>query len=183
MGEFLQNMIILDCDEAAAKAAIKKISQISDSSMLELIPDRCRFQEFPKGTSILLNHECCGYDPFTQQVSELTQKPVMLLYIYDGDFLGYFFYDKGEMLDYFMPMPDYFEESPEDDSREPGGQSSLIASYFHIEEESIKHYLVPWSIETMEDFEQKAYEEDECEIGSWQMTDFMKKLGFPYEWD
>ena len=45
MGEFLQNMIILDCDEAEAKAAIKKISQISDSSMLELIPRSVPFPE------------------------------------------------------------------------------------------------------------------------------------------
>lgn len=184
MGMFLQNVIMLDCDEATAKAAIKKAEQISDSSMLELVPEECQFQQFPKGTSILLNDRCCGYEPLAQTLSEAAMKPVMLLYIYDDDFWGYCFYDKGELLDTFTPMPDYFEDASEEDRREIAGKSSLIASYFQIKEEEIQNYLVSWTEDIMEDFEAKAYEDDECgQCDCWQMIDFMRKLGFPYEWD
>lgn len=185
MGLFLQNVLLLDCDEKTAKAALKKAEQISDSSMLELVPEECQFQQFPKGVSILLNDHCCGYDALAQLLSETTMKPVMLLYIYDDDFWGYCFYDKGEVLDVFTPLPDYFETASEKDRRESSGNSSIIASYFDIEEDSIKNYLVSWEDMIMEDdFEARAYADDECgQCDCWQMVDFMRKLGFPYEWD
>ncbi|MCI9595441.1 MAG: hypothetical protein HFG51_15225 [Lachnospiraceae bacterium] len=184
MGMFLQNVLILDCDEMTAKAALKKVEQISDSSMLELVPNECRFQQFPKGISILLNDRCCGYDSLAQILSETTMKPVMLLYIYDDDFWGYCFCDKGKPLDVFTPMPDYFEEVSEKTRQEVSGDSSLIASYFKVDEEEIKNYLIIWDEEKMENFEEKAYPDDECgQCDSWQVVDFMRKLGFPYEWD
>ena len=157
MGLFLQNVILLDCDEKTAKAALKKAEQISDSSMLELVPEECQFQQFPKGVSILLNDH----------------------------FWGYCFYDKGEVLDVFTPLPDYFETASEKDRRESSGNSGIIASYFDIEEDSIKNYLVSWEDLIMEDdFEARAYADDECgQCDCWQMVDFMRKLGFPYEWD
>lgn len=192
MGMFLQNVIMLDCDESTAKAALKKAEQISDSSMLELVPEECKFQKFPKGVSILLNDRCCGYDPLAQLLSETTMKPVMLLYIYDDDFWGYCFYDKGEPIDLFTPLPDYFEEASDEGEHEPlkegqeeiFGKSDVIASYFQIDEEDIKNYLISWTDKIMDDFEAKAYPDDECgQCDCWQMIDFMRRLGFPYEWD
>lgn len=185
MGMFLQNIILLDCDEKTAKAALKKVEQTSDSSMLELVPDECQFQQFPKGVSVLLNDRCCGYDSLAQVLSKTTMKPVMLLYIYDDDFWGYFFYNKGEVLDVFTPLPDYFETASEKDRQKNSGNSSIIASYFHIDEASIKNYLVPWTDKLEEeDFDARAYADDECgQCDCWQMVDFMRKLGFPYEWN
>ena len=48
---------------------------------------------------------------------------------------------------------------------------------------SIDNYLRFWTEEVFEEEGKKAYADDEFDIGEdWQMADFMRKLGYPYEW-
>ena len=84
---------------------------------------------------------------------------VMLLYIYDEDFWGYFLYDKGKEIDRFSPEPEYF--GGDGNSVKYKGSAEKIAKYFGISKESIEKYLINWTDEHYDEGDIKAYENDE----------------------
>lgn len=177
MGLFLQTAILPGCGEEKARSAVSALAQKDGS--LELDVSGCKFFSSSKGVQILFNENCAGYDSLSDGLSELTAGPVMLLYIYDGDFWGYFFCDNGTELDRFTPMPDYFGE---DEDPGPSGNAALIAERFGVPEEVVARYLVEWTDEDFEG-EHRACEDDEFHIGDcWQTVDFMAKLGWSYPW-
>lgn len=180
MGLFLQTVIIPNCKESVAQAALERVEQNSD---FDLVSADCLYRENANGITILLNERCYGYEELAASVSKEVAQPVLLLYIYDEDYWGYYLYAEGEELDCFNPMPDYFEEVSEQERKRVAGNSAVLAKYFDVNEALIKDYLVLWTEERMEDYESKAYEDDEFkQCHCWQMADFMKKLGYPYEW-
>lgn len=179
MGLFLQIVLVLDENEAAVKAVLE---QIEKEDSMDVIASECRFQSRPKGTAVLLNEHCTGYEDLAQTLSERLTRPVLLLYIYDEDFWGYYFHVNGRALDCFQTIPDYFSDGSEEEALDAVGNSGLIAKVFGIEEAEIEKYITVRTEEQMEDLEGKAYEGDEFGQGDcWQMADFMRKLGFPYE--
>lgn len=196
MGLFLQTAVIPDCSEDEVKNAVAAVAETysqeletlgSDDApeypIINLIPDECRYQASERGVCILFNEDCIGYEALAGAVSKELGNAVLLLYIYDGDYWGYFLYDNGAEIDRFVPMPDYFEEVSEADMQQMKGNADVIAKYFHVDKDSFEKYLVFWTGDMMDDYSAKAYEDDEfgqCE--DWQMTDFMRKLGYLYEW-
>lgn len=187
MGLFLQTAIIPDCSETEARETLEKIARGlsgETDTIVDLIPNECQYKTFVGGVTILFNEDCIGYEGLAEAISKESGKTVLVLYIYDGDYWGYHLFDNGTELDRFEPMPDYFEEVSEEKKQKVTGNAKLISDYFHVEESSIKNYLVFWTEEMMEDYEKKAYEDDEFgQCDCWQMTDFMKRLGYPYEWE
>ena len=111
MGAFINVLVVQNRSGEAVRNALETLG---DNPAWNLIPGQCRYQERGGGVSVLLSDMCSGYDAMTQELSKELACPVMLCYIYDGDFWGYFFFDSGEHLDAFMPMPYYFEEMPEE---------------------------------------------------------------------
>lgn len=185
MGMFLQTMIIPDIPEDQVKSAVEKVAkEQAEGESMGLVPRECRYQVHDRGVSVLLNDDCVGFEDLASVLSKETGRPVMMLYIYDGDFWGYFLLENGEIKDTFNPMPDYFEEIPEEEKESMKGNAALLAEYFHVDAASVEKYLVFWTEDMLEKEGQKAYEEDEFEVGEdWQMADFMRSLGYPYEWE
>lgn len=178
MGLFLQTAIIQNCKKDEVE---KVVRELADVSRFGLVPEECDYVVFDKGVSILFNDHCIGYEKLAEAISKEVKRPVMLLYIYDEDFWGYFLYDNGEEIDWFSPMPDCLEEISEDEYKKFSGNSRIISKYFGVDEDIIKKYLVYWTEELMDDYDAKAYEDDEFEqCNCWQMVDFMKKIGYPY---
>lgn len=186
MGVFLQTAIIPDCKEAEAREAVERVAQklsCEKYEITDLIPEECQFKVQGKGISILFNEDCVGYEFLAEAISKEAGKAVLLLYIYDDDFWGYFLYENGSQIDQFNPMPDCLEEVSEEERQEMKGNAKAISEYFHVEEALIEKYLVYWTEEMLEGEETKAYEEDEfVQCDCWQLADFMRKLGYPYEW-
>ncbi len=179
MGLFLQTALVLNKNEAGIKAALERIEK--DAS-LDVVASECKFQSRQKGTAVLLNENCMGYEELAETLSDELVRPVLLLYIYDEDFWGYYFYENGKSLDCFQTVPDYFSDGSEEEALAAVGNSGLIAKYFGIEESEIEKYLAARTEEQLEFSAGKAYEDDEFEQDDcWQMADFMRKLGFPYE--
>jgi len=187
------------CKEAEAREAIQAVADkyacsfdelesgdydedcIEDDMLIsELIPDECQYVESARGVSILINDGCIGHDSLAKAVSKETGKAFLLLYIYDGDYWGYWLYENGNAIDEFNPIPDYFEKASEKKIQKVKGNAEIIARYFDVEKASIEKYLVRWPEEMIG---KKAYEDDEFEYGDWQMADFMRKLGYPYEFN
>lgn len=199
MGLFLQVALMPGCKEAEAREAIQAVADkyacsfdelesgdydedcIEDDMLIsELIPDECQYVESAHGVSILINDGCIGHDSLAKAVSKETGKAFLLLYIYDGDYWGYWLYENGNAIDEFNPIPDYFEKASEKKIQKVKGNAEIIARYFDVEKASIEKYLVRWPEEMIG---KKAYEDDEFEYGDWQMADFMRKLGYPYEFN
>lgn len=183
MGLFLQTAIIKQCSEEKAREILSKL----EGDEFELDTKQCQFDEKNGGVVILFNEDCiCAYDKLAKAVSAQTDGPVMVLFIYDDDFWGYYLYQNGKELDFFMPMPDYFgdiDEVPEEEICECAGNSQVVAEAFGIEEASVKGYLKLWDEEMLGNYDSKAYEDDEFgQCDCWQMADFMRRLGFSYEW-
>ena len=61
----------------------------------------------------------------------------------------------------------------------------MIAERFHVPEAEIERYLTVWPMDIWDaDEPPKAYESDGCSQGDcWQMSYFMDKLGYPYDWE
>lgn len=195
MGLFLQTAIIPDCSETEVRNAVTAVAEQYSQELeaphtdelkydiIDLIPKECKYQSAPNGISILFNEDCIGYDSLAGALSEELDKAVLLLYIYDGDYWGYFLYDKGLEIDQFVPIPDYFEKATEKELQQKKGNAGIIAKYFHVDKASIEKYIVFWTNSMRRSYSEKAYADDEfgqCE--DWQMADFMRKLGYPYEW-
>lgn len=173
MGLFLQ--ITLFPKGEAAKCQ-KALQQCSGDPQLSVQTDACCWSQYPKGTAVLLNPDCCDYETLAEKLSCLLDSPVMVLYIYDEDFWGYYLWKNGTEVDEFASLSDYFREGEPPDK--PGNLQKVSQS-FEVEPESIEHYLIPWSEERTGSY---AYKTDEAAIGDcWQMADFMKALGFEYD--
>lgn len=180
MGLFLQTAIIPDCEVWEVQEAVKNVEEWLDT----LDSAQCSYRKSERGSTVLFNEDCCGYEELAMELSENLSSPVLLLYIYDEDFWGYYFYEKGVELDRFSPMPDYFEDCTPQERQRCAGNSALLARYFSVEQESIKRYLTQWTSDMViqyEEDEERAYPDDEFgQCDCWQMADFMRKLGFPY---
>lgn len=174
MGLFLDLAILPGCTKEQAIKAVKAAAEENDKFCIE--PSACQYIEQSNGAIILFNERIVGYDSLAAFLSIAIDGKVLYPYIYDDDFWGYYFYDKGQELDSFMAEPDYFGE----DQMGGTGNAELIAKSFGVGRQSIEKYLMSWTEEMYEE-EAFAYEEDEsgyCDC--WQMTDFMAKIGYPY---
>lgn len=172
MGLFLETAILPGCTKKQAQSAVQRAAEANDAFCIEL--SECRFVENKKGTSIVFNEGIVGFDSLAAVLSA-DVGTVLYLYIYDEDFWGYYFYDKGEQLDSFMTEPDYFGDEAEGSN----GNAELIAKAFGIKTQDIERYLMAWTEEMYEE-EAAAYESDEfAYCDTWQMADFITKLGFP----
>ena len=86
-----------------------------------------------RGTQALIAGEL-AFDALAKELSRLSQNPVMLLYLCDGDFWGYDFYG-GKEEDHFSTMPDYFDSISQAEKERlagnpavPGGVVSHLGS-------------------------------------------------------
>lgn len=178
MGLFLQTAAILDCGANEARQALKPME-----ARYSIDVSACKFEENSKGVLILFSDHCSGYDDLALELSAALQKCVLLAYIYDEDFWGYYLCVNGALVDTFSPMPDYFEEVSAEDRAKVSGNSTAVANAFGIPAETIGRYLTEWTDEMMDDYDKKSYADDEYgQCDCWQIADFLKRLDFPYLW-
>ena len=182
MGLFLNVVIVQGGTKETVESVFKQLS--ASNPEWELVPEACRFSPREQGVMVLLNENCIGFDSLGKSCSEALKCPVMLSYIYDGDYWGYYLFVKGREVDCYSAIPDYFEELPEQELQKFAGKSDVIAEYFHVARERVSKYLQRWTAELLEQAEESfAYDGDEYSIGTdWQMADFLAAIGWPYEW-
>lgn len=175
MGLFSQTILFPGGGISECRTALEKAAEIPD---LYVDFEKCFWHLYAKGPAVLLNDDCCGYEDLAKNLSASVVCPVMLIYIYDDDFWGYFLFQKGIMKDEFASVTDYFKKgSP---PNKPG-RAGIVSQLFDVPVKSIERYVIP--IQYGEDYTDLfAYETDTSPIGdSWQMADFMNALGFDYD--
>ena len=181
MGVFLQTALFPGCAESIAREAVETAAK---NSAFQLDPKTCRYAQSYEGTQVLMEGDCLGFATLARALSDLSENPVMLLYIYDGDFWGYDFYG-GKEEDHFRTRPDAFGPvGPREKQRLSGNPAALSGWLPTWDMEMMRRYLVHWSDLDEEELEETACPGDQFLYGDcWQMTDFMAQLGFPWAFD
>lgn len=182
MGVFLQYALFPGCDEASARAAV----EVAEKAGFVIGQKKCRYAQSYEGTQVLMEGDDLGFAPLAKALSDAAANPVMLLYIYDGDFWGYDFYG-GQEEAHFSTLPDYFGPVTQEEKVRLSGNPAALTGWFPIQNiHAVKCYLVHWSDLDEEelDGEQFALVGDQFPYGDcWQVTDFAVRLGFPWHFD
>lgn len=171
MGVFLQTALFPGCDESIAREAVETAAK---NPVFQIDPKTCRYAQSYEGTQVLMEGDCLGFATLAKTLSDLSENPVMLLYIYDGDFWGYDFYG-GKEEDHFRTRPDAFGPvSPREKQRLSGNPAALSGWLPTWDTGMMRRYLVHWSDLDEEELEETAYPDDQFPYGDcWQMTDFI----------
>ena len=181
MGLFLQTALFPGCDESIARDAVEAAAK-NPAFYIDL--EACRYAQSYEGTQVLIEGDNLGFAPLAKALSDASENPVLLLYIYDGDYWGYDFYG-GDEEDHFNTLPDYFGPvSPEEKQRLTGNPAALSGWLPTWDTGMMRRYLVHWSDLDEDAMEETACPDDRFTYGDcWQMTDFMARLGFPWAFD
>ena len=172
MGLFLYVFAFPGGKEETCRAALERKIENADHNIR---PKDCQWHMFPKGPAVQLNDGAVGLD-YAEPLSRVLSRPVLLAYIYDGDFWGCELWHKGRELDQFASVHDYFDKGQPPDRP---GDAELMARLFGVEPERIRRYLTPWRSDAVDEY---AYEGDASAMGDcWQMADFLGALGFDYD--
>jgi len=182
MGVFLQYALLPGCDEADARAAVEAAVKAAG---FPIDIGACRFARSYEGTQVLLG-DSLGFAPLAEALSKAAINPVMLLYIYDGDFWGYDFYGGNEE-DHFCTRPDCLGPVSQDEKQRLEGNPQALAGWFPFQDAGvIRRYLLHWSDEDEDELEGAGFacHGDQYPYGDcWQVTDFAARLGFPWPFD
>jgi hypothetical protein len=116
--------------------------------------------------------------------------------VYDGDYWTHVLFDRGEEVDRFASVPDYFaEDEAEADQlkREYAGNPAAVAAAVGVDVAQVAPYLtvVPEDDEELDAEEEsmaagrgRAFPDDEHDLdGTWVFVDFWRRLGIPYSGD
>lgn len=177
MGVFLQNALFPGCDKSTARAAVEAAAQ-NPEFCIDL--ENCKYAQSYEGTQVLMESGTLGFAPLAKALSDASKNPVMLLYIYDGDYWGYDFY-VGKEEDHFSTRPDYFGPVSQEEKKRLSGNPAILTGWFPTwDVGKLQRYLVHWSNRT-DELGETACPNDQFLYGDcWQMTDFAARLGFPW---
>lgn len=135
-------------------------------------------------TTVLYPDGFADWDDLSKFLSLELKTPVFSFHIHDGDLWMLVAFIDGKEAAWFNPIPDYWEEVNDEERSRWAGNAQLVASLVpNLAAGSIERYFVPWTEDVLA-AEQKSYNDDEFPIGvDWQLTDFMRRLGFVYPLD
>ncbi|MCC9604525.1 hypothetical protein LOC68_27590 [Blastopirellula sp. JC732] len=187
MGLFLSMSGVIGKDAAAVEKALAAFAAekegefaqaertIEDEDCLVLAGEGDR-------VSILYPSDFFDWDAASQYLSRVLSTPVFSFHIHDEDLWMYLLFRKGQPIDAFNPIPDYWDDnlSEEEIFYWSGNARQVAQAVPGVASEEIENYLKRWEDPDYEEM-QKAYADDEFAAADcWQLLDFLKKLGFEY---
>ena len=134
--------------------------------------------------TVMYPGEFVQWDDASQHLSKALDTSVFSLHIHDEELWMYVLFAKGEQVDQFNPVPDYWQKKmPKSDKLVWAGNAVVVAQHWPgVVSESICNYLFEWDRDVGDS--DNAYDDDEFPFNDcWQMTDFMGRLGLVYPID
>jgi hypothetical protein len=120
MGGFLVNLHVKHEALKSVKAALQKL------------PGAVGYVTEPKQGWVSVYESRCSdqatdwIQEVTQSLSRDTQSTAIACLIHDGDFLNYWLYDRGQLLDHYHSLPDYFQDVSEAEKKKVAGQPKKL---------------------------------------------------------
>jgi hypothetical protein len=191
MGQFLSMSGVVGGDEDSVVDALRAYAQATDSKLenADLTLDDYGCLVVSSGTggvTVLYPGDFFDWDDAAKYLSKQLRRPVFSFHIHDSDFWMYSLFDKGEIVDQFNPLPDYWQELKDEERQTWYGNPAVVAQKVPgLAPEQIFNYLIQWDDEVTESAaRKKAYPTDQFFYGDdWQLVDFMDKLGFDFPID
>ena len=134
--------------------------------------------------TVMYPGEFVQWDEASQHLSRTLGTSVFSLHIHDEDLWMYVLFSKGEQVDQFNPIPDYWQRKmPKNEKELWAGNADVVAQHWPgVMPESIRNYLFVWDLDVAES--DNAYDDDQFPYNDcWQVTDFMHRLGLVYPID
>lgn len=188
MGLFLSMSGVIGKNAAEVTNALQEYININEGIIEEVQPvneafDLCVVGENEKNTTIVYPNDFLEWEETSEYLSKALNTSVFSFHIHDGDFWMYNFYNCGESKDKFNPIPDYWEDLPEEEIEKWKGNPQIICKFVKdISFNDIENYYKFWGRDNVKN--KKAYEEDEFSFcNDWQVVDFMDKLNIIYPFE
>lgn len=190
MGLFLSMSGVARSDLAAVEDSLHRYAEARHGTMTQSKPTGNSWEflvvcEAPKGrVTVVYPGSFYEWDSASEHLSQSLRVPVFSFHIHDEDLWTYVLFDKGQEVDHFNPIPDYWSEKISDEERRIwAGDAKAVAQHWpDLKTEQIAKYLARWDLD--DDKPKKAYADDQHPPGDcWQLLDFMRRLGLKYPVD
>jgi hypothetical protein len=190
MGEFIAMSGVTGCTRTDVVRSLEEYASSKGGLMEQASPQKEPFDHLVISggedgrVTVLYPDNFLGWDEASSFLSVSLGAPVFSFHIHDGDLWMYALFVNGEAVDHFNPIPDYWSEevSPEERSLWAGDAEVIADIWKGVDASSIEKYLVTWDLD--EEGSSKAYNSDKFPYNdSWQLMDFMEKLGLSYPID
>lgn len=186
MGLFLAMSGVANAGRAGVEDALRAFAA-ERSGTLEAVDasadpsDALLIAEMGGHVTVMYPGEFMQWDDASQYLSRALGTSVFSLHIHDEDLWMYILFSKGEQVDQFNPIPDYWSDTVSDAERRAwAGSAAVVAQHWPgIVPEAIRNYLFEWDLDV--DDSDNAYADDQFPYNDcWQVTDFMNRLGLVY---
>jgi len=189
MGLFLAMSGVANASRAAVEEVLRAYAA-EKSGTLEAagsstdISDALLVADSGNHVTVMYPNDFMKWDDVSEYLSKALGTSVLSLHIHDEDLWMYVLFAKGEQVDQFNPIPDYWKRKmPKSEKQVWAGSAAVVAQHWPgVMPESIREYLHEWDRD--EEDADLAYDDDQFPYNDcWQVTDFMGRLGLTYPID
>jgi hypothetical protein len=189
MGLFLAMSGVANAGRAAVEEALRAYAAERGGTLEPVGPsadlsEALLIADSGNHVTVMYPSDFMKWDEASEHLSKALGTSVVSLHIHDEDLWMYILFAKGEQVDQFNPVPDYWSRKmPKSEKDVWAGNAAVVAQHWPgLAPESIREYLHEWDLET-EDSD-LAYDDDQFTYNDcWQVTDFMGRLGLVYPID
>jgi hypothetical protein len=151
MGLFLALSGVVGGKKAAVEDALRSFATLKGGSIRLAAkttdePNALLLLEENSNVSILYPRGFLEWDEASKHISAELGMPVFSLHIHDGDFWMFVLYDRGQAVDQFNPLPEYWS----DDVSVAENPERIAACIPGSNADVIKRYLRHWDLEAEE---------------------------------
>jgi hypothetical protein len=189
MGLFLAMSGVANASGAVVEEALRSYATERGGNLEAVDPsadlsDALLIAESGSHVTVMYPSDFMKWDDASQYLSKTLGTAVFSLHIHDEDLWMYTLFSKGEQVDQFNPIPDYWSKRmPNVEKQMWAGNAAIVAQHWPgLVPESIRNYLFEWDLD--EEDSDNAYDDDQFPYNDcWQVTDFMHRLGLVYPVD
>lgn len=189
MGLFLAMSGVANASRAAVEEALRSYAVERNGTLGSLAPstdlsEALLIAESGSHVTVMYPSDFMKWDDASEHLSRALGTSVFSLHIHDEDLWMYLLFVKGEQVDQFNPIPDYWQRKmPKGDKQIWAGNAAVVAQHWPgLVPESIREYLYVWDRD--EEDPDLGYDDDQFPYNDcWQVTDFMRRLGLVYPID
>jgi hypothetical protein len=189
MGLFLAMSGVANASRTAVEEALRAYATEGGGTLEAVDPstdlsDALLIAESGSHVTVLYPSDFMKWDAASEHLSTALGTSVFSLHVHDEDLWMYVLFSKGEQVDQFNPIPDYWHKKmPKRDKQVWAGNAAVVARHWPgVVAETIGNYLFEWDRD--EEDSDNAYDDDQFPYNDcWQVTDFMGRLGLVYPID
>ena len=154
MGLFLAMSGVANATRAAVEDALRAYATEKGGTLEAVdtsadLSDALLIAESGSHVTVMYPSEFMQWDDASEYLSRTLGTSVFSLHIHDEDLWMYILFSKGEQVDQFNPIPDYWQRKmPKSEKQLWAGNAAVVAQHWPgVTPESIGNYLFEWDLD------------------------------------